>query len=59
MRKTTEKIAVMAVSFGLFLGGVAALSMERGGGRTLMLTGIVSALVVIAIVQTLRRMKHK
>ena len=29
-----EKIVVLAVSFALFVGGVLALSMDRGAGRT-------------------------
>ena len=42
-----EKIVVLAVSFALFVGGVLALSMDRGAGRT-----VVLACDVLAVRQT-------
>ena len=60
MKKTTGKIAVMGVSFALFLGGVAALQlMERGTARTVVLAVVFAGLLTIAGVQTARRLKKK
>ena len=60
MRKTTGKIAVLGVSFALFLGGVAALQlMARGAGRTVILALVFAGLLVIAGLQTARRLKKK
>ena len=56
MRKTTEKITILGVSFALFLGGVAALSMARG---TAVLAVVFAGLLTIAGVQTARRLKKK
>ena len=57
MRKTTEKITILGVSFALFLGGVAALSMARGTARTAVLAVVFAGLLTIAGVQTARRLK--
>lgn len=46
-----EKIVVLAVSFALFVGGVLALSMDRGG-RTVVLACVVLALLAVAVRQT-------
>ena len=54
-----EKIVVLAISFVLFIGGVLALSMERGGGRTTILTCIVLALLAVAVRQTIRANRKK
>ncbi|WP_295937725.1 hypothetical protein [uncultured Alistipes sp.] len=54
-----EKIVVMAISFALFIGGVLALSMDRGDGRTIVLACIVLALLCIAARQTVLRLKKK
>lgn len=54
-----EKIVVLAVSFVLFAGGVLALSMDRGQGRTILLACIVSALLAIAARQTFRKKRKK
>ena len=59
MRKTTEKITILGVSFALFLGGVAALSMARGTARTAVLAVVFAGLLTIAGVQTARRLKKK
>ena len=47
-----EKIVVLAVSFALFVGGVLALSMDRGAERTVVLTCVVLALLAVAVWQT-------
>lgn len=57
MGKTTGKIAVLAASFALFAGGVFALSMERGDLRTLTLWGCIAGLLIIALRQTVVRMR--
>ena len=54
-RKVKEK----AVSFVLFMGGVSALSMDRGNGRTIVLIFVVLALLAIAAQQTIRSLKKK
>ena len=59
MRKTTEKITILGVSFALFLGGVAALSMARGTACTADLAVVFAGLLTIAGVQTARRLKKK
>ena len=59
MRKTTEKITILGVSFALFLGGVAALAMARGTARTAVLAVVFAGLLTIAGVQTARRLKKK
>lgn len=59
MRKTTEKITILGVSFALFLGGVAALSMAHGTARTAVLAVVFAGLLTIAGVQTARRLKKK
>lgn len=57
--KKGEKIAVLGTSFALFLAGVAALSLERGGVRSGLLALSLTGLVAIAAVQTGRRLKKK
>ena len=47
-RKVKEKAVVLAMSFVLFMGGVFALSMDRGNGRTIVLVFVVLALLAIA-----------
>ena len=47
-----EKIVVLAVSFALFVGGVLALSMDRGAGRTVVLACVVLALLAVAVRHT-------
>lgn len=59
MKKSTGKIMVMGVSFALFLGGVAALQMERGTARTVILALVFAGLLTIAGVQTAFRLKKK
>ncbi len=59
MKKTTGKIVVMGVSFALFLGGVAALQLERGTVRTVILTVVFAGLLTIAGLQTARHLKKK
>lgn len=59
MKKTTGKLVVMGVSFALFLGGAAALQMERGTTRTGILALVFAGLLTIAGVQTLRHLKGK
>lgn len=54
-----EKIVVLVVSFVLFMGGVFALSMDRGDGRTIVITLVVVALLAIAVRQTVRNQKKK
>ena len=54
-----EKIVIFAVSFALFMGGVFALSMDRGDGRTITLSLIVIGLLAIAVRQTVIRLKKK
>lgn len=49
----------MGVSFALFLGGVAALQMERGTARTVILALVFAGLLTIAGVQTARRLKNR
>ncbi len=58
-RDTTERLIVLAVSFVLFVIGVSALSMDRGGGRTILLACSITGLVAVAAGQTVRRMKKK
>lgn len=50
---------VLAVSFALFVGGVSALSMDRGSGRTAILTVAILGLLSIAVRQTIRNSKKK
>lgn len=50
---------VMGVSFALFLGGVAALQMERGTARTVIFALVFAGLLTIAGVQTAFRLKKK
>lgn len=50
---------VLAMSFVLFMGGVSALSMDRGNGRTIVLVFVVLALLAIAARQTIRSLKKK
>lgn len=59
MKKTTGKIVVMGVSFALFLGGAAALQLERGTARTVILTVVFAGLLMIAGLQTARHLKKK
>lgn len=54
-----EKIVVLLVSFVLFVGGVLALSMDRGDGRTIVIVSVVLALLAIAARQTIRNLKKK
>lgn len=54
-----EKIVVLAVSFALFVGGVLALSMDRGEGRTIILTCVVLALLAVAVRQTILKNRKK
>ena len=58
-RKVKEKAVVLAMSFVLFMGGVSALSMDRGNGRTIVLVFVVLALLAIAARQTIRSLKKK
>lgn len=58
-RSAKEKITVLSVSFVLFIVGVLALSMERGGGRTIVLTLVILALAVVAARQTIQKLKKK
>lgn len=57
--RTTEDIMVLIVAFVLFAGGVYALSMDRGDGRTLVLGGVVVAMLCLAVRQTFKRMGRK
>lgn len=57
MEKTSGKIAVLALSFALFAGGVFALSMDRGYGRALVLWGCIAGLLAIAARQTAARIR--
>lgn len=59
MTKTKEKIGVLGVSFALFLGGVAAIWMERGALRTAILAVVFAGLLAIALRQTLAKLKKK
>ena len=60
MKKTTGKLVVMGVSFALFLGGAAALQMERRGTtRTVILALVFAGLLTIAGLQTARHLKKK
>ena len=59
MKKSTGTIVVMGVSFALFLGGVAALQMERGTARTVILALVFAGLLTIAGVQTACRLKNR
>lgn len=47
-RDAKGKALVLAMSFVLFMGGVFALSMDRGNGRTIVLVFVVLALLAIA-----------
>lgn len=58
-RDAQEKIVVLLVSFALFMGGVLALSMDRGDGRTIVIVLVVLALLAIAVRQTIRILKKK
>lgn len=58
-RSAKEKITVLSVSFVLFIVGVLALSMERGGGRTIVLTLVILALAAVAARQTIQKLKKK
>ena len=49
----------MGVSFALFLGGAAALQMERGTTRTVILALVFAGLLTIAGLQTARHLKKK
>ena len=49
----------MGVSFALFLGGAAALQLERGTARTVILTVVFAGLLTIAGLQTARHLKKK
>ena len=40
-RDAKGKVVVLAMSFVLFMGGVFALSMDRGNGRTIVLVFVV------------------
>ena len=51
-RDAKGKAVVLAMSFVLFMGGVFALSMDRGNGRTIVLVFVVLALLAIAVRQT-------
>ena len=57
--RVKEKAVVLAMSFVLFMGGVFALSMDRGNGRTIVLVFVVLALLAIAARQTIRSLKKK
>lgn len=57
--KKREKIVVLGTSFALFLGGAAALSLERGGTRTCLLALSLTGLLAIAAVQTVRNLRKK
>ncbi len=57
--ETRDKIVVLAGSFGLFLGGVAALGMERGRTRTILLAACMAGLLGMALRQTLRLRKRR
>ncbi|WP_295913485.1 hypothetical protein [uncultured Alistipes sp.] len=58
-RSVKEKITVLSVSFVLFIVGVLALSMERGGGRTIVLALVILALAAVAARQTIQKLKKK
>ena len=58
-RDAKGKALVLAMSFVLFMGGVFALSMDRGNGRTIVLVFVVLALLAIAARQTIRSLKKK
>ena len=58
-RSAKEKITVLSVSFVLFIVGVVALSMERGGGRTIVLALVILALAAVAARQTIQKLKKK
>lgn len=58
-RDAKEKVVVLLVSFVLFIGGVLALSMDRGNGRTIVIVLVVLALLAIAARQTMRISKKK
>lgn len=58
-RSAKEKITVLSVSFVLFIVGVLALSMERGGGRTIVLALVILALAAVAARQTIQKLKKK
>lgn len=53
-RGTKEKIAVLGLAFAFFAGGVLALSMERGAGRTLCLVLSFAGLAAVALRQTVK-----
>lgn len=57
--KTREKIAVLGVSFALFLGGVGTLSLERGAVRTTLLAVCMAGLLGIAVLQSVRNIRKK
>lgn len=57
MKRTTKKLAVLGVSFVLFLGGVATLQLERGTTRTVLLAAVFAGLLLIAGALTAQRMR--
>ena len=58
-RSVKEKVTVLSVSFVLFIVGMLALSMERGGGRTIVLALVILALAAVAARQTIQKLKKK
>lgn len=56
---TTEKIVTLVLSFVIFIGGVLALSMDRGNGRTITLAMLLAALLGIGAKVTFARLKKK
>lgn len=54
-----NKLWVLGAAFTAFVGGVLALQLERGPGRSLALTACFAVLVGIAVRQTVDRMKKK
>lgn len=58
MKQTAKgKIVVLAVSFAVFIGGVMALSLDRGPLRCVLLVCCVAVLLGIAARQTLVRLR--
>lgn len=51
------KATVLLVSFALFVGGVLALQLERGGVRTTLLVLVFASLGAVAVRQTIRKRK--
>lgn len=58
-RKTGGRIAVLGTAFALFLVGVAALSLDRGGLRSGLLAVSLAGLVGVAVLQTVRNGRKK